>query len=343
MYYRASNTRSNEYDNCRYAVRPLVAVCGAVRVSSFVADDLRRARDVMVSGRWYSPAARKPVRPWPRAHVNAQVNRIKRMFRWGVESGLVPADVAAVVCAVSPLRAGRSLAVESGPVVAVAARVVEATLPHLPAVVRAMVELQRLTGMRSDNVCSLRPCDLDRSGDAWLYRPAAHKGSRAGRPLIVPLGPRGQAVLEPFLDRPADLPCFSPAEVAGRSVGRRAPGSRYTTGSYRRAIERACELAFAMPAELRHVRPVRRRRGEGDAELAARSADRERRLVAAAEWRRAHCWHPHQLRHAAADRAKRVLGLDGARAYLGHSEVSTTEIYEARDLAMAREIARAIG
>lgn len=46
-------------------------------------------------------------------------------------------------------------------------------------------------------------------------------------------------------------------------------------------------------------------------------------------------WHPHQLRHAAADRARDAHGLDAAQALLGHKTANTTEIYAKvkRDLA----------
>ncbi len=44
-----------------------------------------------------------------------------------------------------------------------------------------MVRLQRLTGMRPAEVCILRKCDIDTTGDVWLYRPVEQ--NRASRPL----------------------------------------------------------------------------------------------------------------------------------------------------------------
>ncbi len=79
------------------------------------------------------------------------------------------------------LRAGRTTAREPAPVLPVADNVVEATVPHLPEVVTDMVRLQRLTGVRPGEVCILRPMDLDRSGDVWVYRPESHK-TRTPRP-----------------------------------------------------------------------------------------------------------------------------------------------------------------
>jgi integrase len=330
-YYATANTRSNEYHNCRFAVRPLIAIGGGQPVVDFGPEELKAVRDAMISGKWEASAGRKPIKPWSRSAANAAINRIKRMFRWGVEVGSVPPEVSAMIGAVAPLKKGRTFARETNGVRPVADETVDATLPHLPPVLRAMVVIQRATGMRSDNLCAMRPMDLDRSGDVWLYRPPDHKNAHRGQPLAVPLGPKCQDALGPFLNRPADLPCFSPREVVGRAIGRRAPKTRYTTGSYRRAIERACEVAFEMPAGLRH--PPRKLSEE----------ERRRLLDLAALWRQQHCWNPHQLRHNAANAAKRARGLDGARAYLGHAILKTTEIYEERDLTLALEIAREIG
>jgi len=300
-YYASANTRSNEYDNCRFAVRPLIAICGDVRVVEFTPQHLKDARQAMVLGAWQCDSAKRAIKPWPRSHTNAQVNRIKRMFRWGVEAEMVPPDVSAIVAAVAPLKKGRTEATETVDVFPVPKKVIGRTLKYLPPIVRNMALIQLATGMRSDNLCAMRPCDIDRSGSVWIYRPPQHKNTAKDKPLAIPLGPKCQAILQPYLDRPNDSFCFSPREVVGRSVGCRAPGTRYTTGTYRNAIARAI--------------------GKAGVES----------------------WHPHQLRHNAANTAKRARGLEGARAYLGHSIIKTTEIYEERDLALACEIAREIG
>ena len=50
----------------------------------------------------------------------------------------------------------------------------EATLPHLAEVVADMVRFQRFTGCRPAEVCLVRPCDVDTSGDVCIYHSAPH-------------------------------------------------------------------------------------------------------------------------------------------------------------------------
>ncbi len=71
---------------------------------------------------------------------------------------------------------------------------VEAVLPHLPEVVRDMVQLQRFTGMRPGQLATMRLADVDRSdADVWLYRPTVHKNLERGKVGTVAIGPQGQA------------------------------------------------------------------------------------------------------------------------------------------------------
>jgi integrase len=169
----------------------------------------------------------------------------------------------------------------------------------------------------------------------------------------VTIGPRAQEVLAPFLDRPADQPCFSPAEAAaavrqsrhakrvtpagyGNTIGTnrrrkpvRTPGDRYDVASYRRAIWRACEQAFAMPKELRTV-------------SAGTSQAAELRRQAAA-WREKHCWAPNQLRHTAGTAIRKAMGLEAAQAILGHSRLDVTQVYAEKSSSLAREAALRLG
>lgn len=54
-------------------------------------------------------------------------------------------------------------------------------------------------------------------------------------------------------------------------------------------------------------------------------------------------WHPHQLRHAAADRARDAFGLDAAQAILGHKTANTTEIYAKVKRSLAKKTSEELG
>lgn len=288
-----------------------------------------------------------------RGVVNQYAGNVRRIFRWGTSRGLVPVSVVQSLECLDPLRAGRTEAPERRPVPPVSDEVVEATLPFLSSVVAAMVRLQRLTGMRPGELCSMRPCEVDTSGEAWLYRPSEHKTMHKDRDREIYIGPLGQKVLAPFLDRPAEQPCFSPAESAGQVRARRhanrvtpatygntigsnrcrkpvrAPGDRYDVASYRRAIWRACEQAFAMPEDLRAI-PSR----------STKAAELRRQ---AAAWRERHCWAPNQLRHTAGTAIREEMGIEAAQALLGHSRLDVTQVYAEKSKALAREAALRLG
>src|SRR5262249_30330844 len=81
---------------------------------------------------------------------------------------------------------------------------VTATLPHCSRHVRAMLELQQLTGMRPGEVCKLRLSEVNRAGDPWVFRPERHKTAHRGKSRVIPIGPKARALLVGFLvgDRP---------------------------------------------------------------------------------------------------------------------------------------------
>ena len=129
---------------------------------------------------------------WSRKHLNSQVARIVRCFKWASEDELVSPNVYLALKQVSGLKRGRSKARETKGVTVVADAVVDATLPLLPELVADMVRLQRLTGARPTEICTIRPCDIDRSGKVWVYEPAEHKNEHHEKDRLVMIGPRAR-------------------------------------------------------------------------------------------------------------------------------------------------------
>ncbi len=311
-YYRKDGKPTDTLDGIRVILRMLRQPHGNTLASDFGPLRLKALQADMID------------RGLSRSYVNANVHRIRRVFRWGVAEQLVPATVYQAPTAVAGLRKGRTTAREPEPVRPVGDEVVDATLCQLTEVIADMVRLQRLTGCRPSEVCIIRPCDVDRSGDIWLFRPISHKTEHHDRDRVICIGPKAQDVLRPYLLRDKESFCFVPAESerkrnsqrreSRQSVTtsaqakfrpkrsrRRLPGNRYTTRSYRRAIHRACDRAGI-----------------------------ER-------------WGPNRLRHSAATEIRRQFGLEAAQVTLGHATADVSQIYAERDLSLAVEIMRKIG
>ena len=54
-------------------------------------------------------------------------------------------------------------------------------------------------------------------------------------------------------------------------------------------------------------------------------------------------WHIHQLRHSASLTFTRELGLEAARAALGHATVNMSAMYAGHDLEAAKNVAQRVG
>ena len=260
-YYVKNGKPTDERYCIRAALRPLRQLYGDAAVSDFGPLALKAVRSTLVAN------------DNCRGVVNQQVSRIRRMFKWGVENELVRVEVYQALLTVAGFRKNRSPARETIPVGPISTADIEAPLRLLSPVLKAMIDFQRLTGCRPGEVCILRPCDLDRSRPTWCYRPESHKTEHHERERRVFVGPAAQAVLIPWLNRGSDAFCFNPRESAqyerarsgeAKSQKQKAKqprisrrGTRYTTDSYRRAIERACKKADCTPwspNQLRHTR-----------------------------------------------------------------------------------------
>jgi integrase len=284
-----------------------------------------------------------------RGEANRRTRHVVRFFRWCVENELVPPAVLQGLKAVPGLRKGRCDAREGTPVGPVPDAAVDAVRPFVPRQAWAMIELQRLTGMRPGEVAAMRRMDDDASGPVWEYTPGGHKTEHHGKRRTVYLGPRAQEVLRPWLrDDPAAF-LFSPAEAhAERLAAMRArrrtrvqpsqrdrssaaasrrPGASYSAKSYHTVVARACDKAFPHPTLS----------GVAEEDLAPEQAAELK------AWRKAHRWHPNQLRHSAATRLRREFGLDVARVILGHSSPAVTEVYAEVDRTKAVDVMARVG
>ncbi|MDG2183923.1 MAG: site-specific integrase, partial [Mariniblastus sp.] len=123
---------------------------------------------------------------------------------------MIPAATYTSLRLVKGLKSGGTDEKESKPVKPIAPSIVFETLAHMGKIPSDMVRIQMLTGCRPGEVCMMRPCDIDRSSEVWLYTPKEHKTEHAGKVRVVFIGPEAQAILTPYLSRPSEKFCFSP-------------------------------------------------------------------------------------------------------------------------------------
>lgn len=316
-YYQQDGKPTKELACMRDAIRPLRKLYGSTPAHQFGPKALKAVRAAMIESGWC------------RNLINNRVNRIRRVFKWAVAEELVPASILHGLQAVPALRFGRTAAPESEPVKPVPEAWVELTLPFVSRHVRAMIRLQGLTGMRPQDVCNLRACDIDMSGGVWIYEPPHHKTRWRGHHRRIPLGPQAQVIIREFLKLDTMAYLFSPKESEEersrerraqrkskmtpsqakrnpKSHPRRTKRDRYDTDSYRRAIEYGIKKAGKNGVEIPH-------------------------------------WFPLQLRHSKGTDVRKRFGLEAAQVVLGHKHAAVTEVYAEKNLELAMEVARQTG
>lgn len=311
-HYQRDGQPTRELDNIRDALRPVRELYGHTLAAEFGPVALKAVRRAMIDA------------GLARTTINFRVSKVRRVFKWAAENELVGPGVYQGLMAVAGLLIGRDGVRETEPVKPVPEDHVAAVLPHVSGPVRAMIQLQSLTGMRPGEVAAMRAADVDRSGDVWVYRPGDHKTRHRGHERVVPLGPRAQELLRPWLTGDPAAFLFTPAAaVAARNEARRAgrktpmtpsqarrrpkrrperaPRDRYDKNAYGQAIARACKKA-GVPH-----------------------------------------WHPNQLRHNAATRVRQKYGIEVARQLLGHRSAAVTEVYAEADAARVAQVMLEVG
>lgn len=232
-----------------------------------------------------------------RTTVNERMATVKRMITWALDEDLIYAQTKAELTQVSTLKRNRSRARETDPVTAVVQEYVDAVIAAVPECLGHMIRVNELTGMRPEEICSMRWADIERRDDVWIYRPQHWKTEHLGQPRAVVIGPRAINLIVQhegesdyvfsaavanmqYLKKIRELrkSKVQPSQV-DRSIDNplRIKGDHYTVDSYRRAVTRKC-ASLGIPE-----------------------------------------WTPNQLRHNCATNIRRAFGIDAAGAVLGHS------------------------
>jgi len=272
-----------------------------------------------------------PDEAWARSTINNYVAHVMQMFKWAVSRQYLHVQQFQSLGTVRALRRGRRVMAgskiprEGDKVRPPDPAAIKAVKAYLPRMIAAMVDLQLLTGMRPNEVCSIRPADLKKTATkgvvAYGVLDEANKTAWLDIERTVYIGPKGMAILKPLIPTDPEEYIFSPAKSeADRLAERRASrtmkmwpshdpltrahrrgqmpmkyGERYTPEAYAKAIYRACDRCNVDRAE------------EGLDPIEA--------------------WYPYQLRHAAASFITEKEGIAVAQVLLGHRSIETTIRY----------------
>lgn len=257
---------SHEPDQMRRALRLLISKHGPEEAGSFSPLKLLELREQWIN------------KPLSVATVNLYTSYVVRCFRWGASRELVSPSVWDALKAIERIKEGRTKAKPKKVVPPVEWARVEAVRPHISPILWAVIQVQWLTGLRADEVLSMTPGEIDQV--EWVYKPEKHKNRWRGKTKKCFIGPKCREILKPFLEnRPDDKPLFSPAEATelrfaamrakrktkvqpsqltrAKREPKKTPGDKYTTGSYYKAVQAACEKA-GVPGwgthQIRHAR-----------------------------------------------------------------------------------------
>lgn len=289
-----------EYGNCFNAIKPFLKRFKHLRAAEVGPKLLAEYQEGLAN-----TLATNAATNLREGYIRSKINRIVRMYGWGVSQELVLAETHLALKQVKPIQARRSNASPSDPVTLVEWKHVLPVIVAAKPTIRAMLTLQWLTGVRSDSLCNATPGQFTREDDRlMLWRPK-HKNEYRGVQLIVPIGPRAMKVIGPFIStkRP-DEAIFSPRDTAAQRGQRRVNKryrERYDTGSYYQAVTRL-QKSIGVPR-----------------------------------------WSPHQVRHAKGAAINDDYGAEAAQAVLGHESLDTTKIYTERRLGVAIAMARQFG
>ncbi len=89
-------------------------------------------------------------------------------------------------------------------------------------------------GCRPGELCAIKPSMVERSESVWEIHLGKHKTAYRGKQRTIYVGPKGQAILNPYLDRDPDMFCFRPRD----SIHRRRTEHRKTPLNQGNAVGR---------------------------------------------------------------------------------------------------------
>lgn len=287
----------NEAKNIEWALSYLNDSFGTIKPDEFGPKKLKELRSTLIKKR----TKKSKKKSLCRKTINKIIDITRRCFKWAVSEELVCESTYTALMTVDGLKKNRSKAKETNKVTPIDMKHVHAIFPYTTNVISDMIQIQYLTAMRSGELVIMRPEDIVRNDDEWLYYPFKFKGDHLeNKNRVVVIGPKAQTILAPYLLRDKSQYCFTPHESESQRLGHectRKLNPRYNTKAFHHSVKKA----------------IKRAQKEIDVED----------------------WTPHRLRHTAATEIRANCDIETAKAVLGHEKISTTEIYAEKDLKAA--------
>lgn len=252
-YRRQDGTPTSEQASIPLSLRAIRDMYGETPVTALTHADMLRVRDKIVS--WGTCS---------RSTVNFYMARIRRMWLWALDAGMIGAQTKAELSQVQPLKPHRTTLREPVPVLAAPDADIDAVCAIAPDNFADMLRVHRLTGMRPEEVCAMKWEHIDRSRTPWVYRPPFFKTQWRGMIRAVLIGKRARAILAKYDDGNFDGFPFCPARIIAQGiplanghhhqtmrgvVTANVPTKRgidkWITGTYTNAIRAYCRKAKA--------------------------------------------------------------------------------------------------
>ena len=137
-YYRKDGKPTSEVEAIRLSLRPVKELYGRHPCVEFGPTALKVVRQKMMD------------EGLSRKLINQRIGRVKRMFKWGAESELIPASIRQALEMVEGLKCGRTEARETAPIKPVDDSVVDATLPFVEDATRPLTAAGRTLYLAPD-------------------------------------------------------------------------------------------------------------------------------------------------------------------------------------------------
>jgi integrase len=227
-YYRKPDgTPTDEIHCLKSALKPVREMFGFTPTRDFTPLMLKAAREKYIEN------------GWTRGFCNRSTNRVRGVFKWGVENGLVPVATWQALTAITPLKAGRCDAHDNEKRVAVPDEALDAVRLRLKQRNRDLLDLLLLTAARIGELLSVKWSMIDKSADVWVVVLEHHKTAYRGKTRKLHFGKKAQAILGRYEHVQADARIFD---------ARRDTFSKALASACKRA-----KVARFVPHQLRHT------------------------------------------------------------------------------------------